>query len=242
FMMDDPNVTMKEHIKLQAEKAQRRGRKFNWETATYDMALSPRDQRHQYCRFKGLEYSEGNIADFEERMLMEHRDAQGQSVFTSHAWRRLFEVRGPLVHELILELFSTFRFGETVLDLDTIGGVTAKSARQIPDKADLSAYSRGISSEGDFLGITPSYTTIRDPMLRLCHRLITCIIAGRSQAPDKICDKLDDTWAWVAPGPERQSDAAAGALEVAEGAPDVDEGAQAVAAPVQAPQPPLAAT
>ncbi|GKC37572.1 hypothetical protein Tco_1049956, partial [Tanacetum coccineum] len=31
------------------------------------------------------------------RMLMEHRDAQGHSVFTSRAWRRLFEIQGPLV-------------------------------------------------------------------------------------------------------------------------------------------------
>ncbi|GKA51498.1 hypothetical protein Tco_0744694 [Tanacetum coccineum] len=54
-----------------------------------------------------------------DRMLMEHKDAQGQSVFTSQAWRRLFDIRGPLVHELILEFFSTFRFGEVVLDLDT---------------------------------------------------------------------------------------------------------------------------
>nr|GFB79402.1 hypothetical protein [Tanacetum cinerariifolium] len=104
-------------------------------------------------------------------------------------------------------------------------------------------------------------------MLRLCHRLIACSIAGRSQAPEKvtvtdlfylrgidvgsinipyllarylrlfasgrkreamisgdlpvidmaelvrqqICEELDDTWAWVAPGPERQHVAAAGA-------------------------------
>ncbi|GJR31470.1 hypothetical protein Tco_1107702 [Tanacetum coccineum] len=46
-----------------------------------------------------------------------------------------------------------------------------------------------------------------------------------------ICEELVDTWAWVAPRPERQPDAAAGAPEVAEGAPDVDEGAQAVPAP-----------
>ncbi|GKG13393.1 hypothetical protein Tco_0350353 [Tanacetum coccineum] len=55
------------------------------------------------------------------KMLMEHGDAQGQSVFTSRAWRRLFEIRGLLVHELILELFSTFRFKEAVLDLDIAG-------------------------------------------------------------------------------------------------------------------------
>ncbi|GJS74291.1 zf-CCHC domain-containing protein [Tanacetum coccineum] len=56
----------------------------------------------------------------------------------------------------------------------------------------------------------------------------------------QICEELDDTWAWLAPGLERQQVAAAGALEVAEGAPDVDEGDQVVSAPVQAPQPPAA--
>ncbi|GJY92327.1 hypothetical protein Tco_0508109 [Tanacetum coccineum] len=54
----------------------------------------------------------------------------------------------------------------------------------------------------------------------------------------QICKELDDTWAWVALGPERRFDAAAGAPKVAEGALDVHEGAQAVPAPVQAPQPP----
>nr|GEV54212.1 hypothetical protein [Tanacetum cinerariifolium] len=34
-MMDDLNITMEHYIKLQAEKAQRLGRTFNWETATY---------------------------------------------------------------------------------------------------------------------------------------------------------------------------------------------------------------
>ncbi|GKC31277.1 hypothetical protein Tco_1038571 [Tanacetum coccineum] len=156
------------------------------------------------------------------RMLIEHRDAQGQTVFTSQAWRRLFEIRGSLVHKLILEFFSTFRFGDGVLDLDTpralqfqLGGVRhrmswreftlgmglhnvkeiglvgfsaywAESARQIPDKGDLSAYWVGISSVVDFLGTTPSYTSIRDPMLMLCHRLIACNIAGRRQAPKKV--------------------------------------------------------
>ncbi|GJS95230.1 hypothetical protein Tco_0802198 [Tanacetum coccineum] len=52
-----------------------------------------------------------------------------------------------------------------------------------------------------------------------------------------ICEELDDTWAWVASGLDRQQDATVGASEVAEGAPDVNEGDQAIPAPVQAPQP-----
>ncbi|GKF73357.1 hypothetical protein Tco_0219689, partial [Tanacetum coccineum] len=54
----------------------------------------------------------------------------------------------------------------------------------------------------------------------------------------QICVKIDDTWAWVAMGPERQPDAAAGAPAIAEDAPVVDEGDQAIPAPVQAPQQP----
>ncbi|GKB26579.1 hypothetical protein Tco_0865980 [Tanacetum coccineum] len=40
-----------------------------------------------------------------------------------HTYQRLFDIRGPLVHELILEFFSTFRFGEVMLDLDTAGAL-----------------------------------------------------------------------------------------------------------------------
>ncbi|GKB03459.1 hypothetical protein Tco_0831602, partial [Tanacetum coccineum] len=54
----------------------------------------------------------------------------------------------------------------------------------------------------------------------------------------QICVEIDDTWAWLALGLERQPDAAAGALEAAKDAPVVDEGGQAVPEPVQAPQQP----
>ncbi|GKD13872.1 hypothetical protein Tco_1198279, partial [Tanacetum coccineum] len=33
--MDDPNITMEEYIMLEEEKARRRGKVYNWETATY---------------------------------------------------------------------------------------------------------------------------------------------------------------------------------------------------------------
>ncbi|GJW81153.1 hypothetical protein Tco_0145128 [Tanacetum coccineum] len=35
FWMYDPNMTMEEYIKLEEEKARRRGRVFNWQTPTY---------------------------------------------------------------------------------------------------------------------------------------------------------------------------------------------------------------
>ncbi|GJR73120.1 hypothetical protein Tco_0085485 [Tanacetum coccineum] len=33
--MDDPNITMEEYIRLEEEKARRRVKVYNWETATY---------------------------------------------------------------------------------------------------------------------------------------------------------------------------------------------------------------
>nr|GEW85324.1 hypothetical protein [Tanacetum cinerariifolium] len=64
---------------------------------------STRDQRHQYLRYEGLQYIDADIVDFKIR------DAQGHIVFTSRAWRQLFDIKGPLVYELILEFFITFR-------------------------------------------------------------------------------------------------------------------------------------
>ncbi|GKD78752.1 hypothetical protein Tco_1341373, partial [Tanacetum coccineum] len=97
------------------------------------------------------------------RMLMEHWDAQG-------------------TNEVIIDIDVEAEEIETV----RFGLYWAESARKIFDKGDLSAYWRGISFEGDFLGAPPFYTHIRDPMLRLCHRLIVCSIVGRSQAPGKV--------------------------------------------------------
>ncbi|GKE24142.1 hypothetical protein Tco_1435654 [Tanacetum coccineum] len=267
------------------------------------MALPPRDQRHQYLRYEGLQYTYADIAYFEvrltriyrrevyrvqvfdfgglpdlmaeglsARMLMKHRDAQGQRMFTSRAWRHLFDIRGPLVYELILEFFSTFRFGEVVTDLDTAGALQFQ----------LGGVKRHMSWREFILalGLYIAEDMQTDPILRLCHRLIACSIAGRSQAPQKvtvtdlfylrgmdvgsvngltviapklliidmaelvrlqICVEIDDTWAWVALGPERQPDDAVSAPRVAQDAPAVDEGVKADPAPVQeTPPPPLA--
>ncbi|GJZ73522.1 hypothetical protein Tco_0637668 [Tanacetum coccineum] len=62
----------------------------------------------------------------------------------------------------------------------------SESERMIPGKGDLHDYWRDILIDGDFLGPPPSYTLIRDPVLRLCHRMLAHSIAGRSQAPEKV--------------------------------------------------------
>ncbi|GKB69409.1 hypothetical protein Tco_0930821 [Tanacetum coccineum] len=113
-------------------------------------------------------------------------------------------------------------------------------------------------------GPAPSYVYIRDPVRRLCHRMISCSISGRGQAPKKYLFRHAEGRKSGAKMSEghflgRLTDhfglvndeglmglsviarvllvAAAGAPKVVEGDPAVDEG---VPAPVQAPQPPPA--
>ncbi|GKA19972.1 hypothetical protein Tco_0699887 [Tanacetum coccineum] len=268
--MDDSSMTMEEYIMFEEEKARKRGKVFDWQTATYgkirvdddlhdlssleaefpaivindafapqdtfqcksqenwsprtrrkqflyscaflvdfaNMALPPREQRHRFLRYEGLEYPDTDIVDFEgrlarihmrevhrvpvfdfgglpdlmaegltARMTMEHRDEAGVSVFTGRARRRMSWRQFILALGLHMkEEMQTAGFGV----------YWAESARQILNKGDLRDYWMGISSVRDFLGTAPSYTAIRDPILRPCHRLIACSIAGRSQAPEKV--------------------------------------------------------
>nr|GEX51585.1 hypothetical protein [Tanacetum cinerariifolium] len=363
--MDDPNITMEEYIRLEEEKARRRGKVFNWETAKYgkiwydedihdlrsieaefpaiafndevspektlscestvsslndeiDFRVSFDDSndedytRHPFLRYEGLEYSDVDIAHFEERMRMKHRDDADVVEFTSQSWGRLFDTRGPLVRELILEFLITLRFGEVLLDLDAPGTIQfqlGEARRRLSWRQFILAL--GLHT-GEEMG---SFGFARDPVLRLCHRMTAHNIAERSQAPEKvtvtdlfylrgldvgsvnipyllarymrrfaagrksgahifggqfarfaehfrlltvkilggliviapelsiidmaelvrlqICEQLDDTWARVAMGPERQPDATAGSQEAVEDVAAVDEGGQADPTPVQ---------
>ncbi|GKB47957.1 hypothetical protein Tco_0898710, partial [Tanacetum coccineum] len=221
---DNPDLTIEEYIKLEAEKARRRGRNFNRENATYDMAgLPPRAQRHLWLRYEvegytkeivqdyeqrhatifGRQVNRVHILDFEglteemrqglpDRLRMVYTGAQGQVLFTSHAWRRLFEIQGPLLGGATRSM--TWRQLILALGLHTAEEMAGDgfeaywlgSTRAIPNKRDLRAYWTVISSDGDFLGVVPSYTLIRDPLRRLCHRLISFSISGRAQAPEKV--------------------------------------------------------
>ncbi|GKE92393.1 hypothetical protein Tco_1573488, partial [Tanacetum coccineum] len=53
-----------------------------------------------------------------DRLSMVYAGDDGQALFTSHAWRRLFELRAPLVQEFMLEFFRTCRMSDTEMGLD----------------------------------------------------------------------------------------------------------------------------
>ncbi|GJS95646.1 hypothetical protein Tco_0802614 [Tanacetum coccineum] len=264
-----------------------------------------------------------------DRLSMVYAGDDGEALFTSHAWRRLFEVRELLVIEFILEFLSTYRMSDTEMGLDVVdtlcfqlgrakrrmtwrqfilalglhseeeiaepgfGAYWTGSERVIPDKGDLRDYWMEMSSDKDFLGLAPSFVHIRDPgaekvtgvdlfYLRTIDRgtaNVPYLLAqylfhhaeGRksgarlsgghfighlaahfglvgdqglkglsvdvSELPVidlhelarlNICARVGNTWAWVAPGPERQQAAAASASGAVEGAPAADEGAQRI--------------
>ncbi|GJU31723.1 hypothetical protein Tco_1175312 [Tanacetum coccineum] len=66
------------------------------------------------------------------------------------------------------------------------GAYCTGSERFVPDKGDLRDYWIDISSDRDFLGPAPSYVHIRDPVRRLCYKMIACTISGRGQGPKKV--------------------------------------------------------
>ncbi|GKC72773.1 hypothetical protein Tco_1118656 [Tanacetum coccineum] len=108
-------------------------------------------------RYQIEEYTKDIVHDFEQRLDTVF-GRQGQELFTSYAWRRLFEIQGPLVQEFMLEFFSTCKMSDTELMLD----------------------------EADTLWAAPSYTFIQDHVRRLSHRLISYTIFSRGQAPEKV--------------------------------------------------------
>ncbi|GJS12415.1 hypothetical protein Tco_0369211 [Tanacetum coccineum] len=233
--------------------------------------LPPREQRHPFLRYQGLEYTDANIVDFKERleriysreihqvqvvdfqrmpelmrdglfarMVMEHRDDVGVVVFTSRAWGRLFDTIGPLVWELILEFLSTLRFGEVLLDLDAPD--TMQEEMESLSFARMMAHSIAgriqapekvtVTDLFNFRGLDVGSVNIPYLLARYLRRFAVgrksgahiSVIAPTLPVIDmaelvrlQICMEIDDTWAWVALGPERQLDAAACVPEAAEG-------------------------
>ncbi|GKC48500.1 hypothetical protein Tco_1071245, partial [Tanacetum coccineum] len=85
--------------------------------------------------------------DLAKRMRMVYTEDDEQEVFVSHAWRRLFGIRAPLVQEFILEFFSTCRIGDKIgihtteeMAKDGFGAYCLRSEQLIPNKGDLSDY------------------------------------------------------------------------------------------------------
>ncbi|GJU95490.1 hypothetical protein Tco_1320246 [Tanacetum coccineum] len=232
--IDNPNITMEEYIRIEEEKARRHGKVYTWETATYDRIWDDDDVHN----LRSVE-TEFPAIVFDDTL-------------TSDAALSCEPTVSPLNENEI-----DFR-----ISFDESGDEDYTSDKDNDDDE--------IQSSGDMAPLPPrdqrhpwlryqfeGYTedivhnfeqrleTIFGRLVNQVHVLdfarlteeMRQTLTGRLN----ICVRLGDTWAWVAPRPERQPVASARALEDAEGAHNEVEGDQTVLAPIHASQPPLAA-
>ncbi|GJV77067.1 hypothetical protein Tco_1508651 [Tanacetum coccineum] len=151
------------------------------------------------------------------RMLIEHRDSQGQSMFR-----------------------------EAILDLDTPGALQFQlggARRHVSLRQFIFALGLHTGEEIEFLSFDRYWAKSRSQAPEKVLEGLT-IIAPELLIIDmaelvmlQICMDIDDTWAWVAIGLERQPNAMVGTPGVAQDALAVNEGIQADPTPVQAPTP-----
>ncbi|GKD48791.1 hypothetical protein Tco_1277767 [Tanacetum coccineum] len=128
-----------------------------------NMALPQRDQRHQYHRYEGLLYSNADIVDFETILARIYRREVHRV--------QVFDFGG--LQDLMAEGLSV----RMLMEHMDAKGVTLEL--HTGEEMESPGFAR-------YWAETPSYTLIRDPILRLCHRLIACGIARRSYALEKV--------------------------------------------------------
>ncbi|GJR54682.1 zf-CCHC domain-containing protein, partial [Tanacetum coccineum] len=195
--MDDSNLTMVEYIELGAKKARR-----------HDMTqLPPRDQRHLWLRYEGLEYTDADIMDFERRLERIY-DRQVHKVQALNFDTLTGEIRGALADMLRME--HTNAQGEEhgcgVSEHPLPAGIVFKEiCFQEEVKARMFgvrlAEHFGLLTEESPQGLTVVVCDL--PMIYMDELVML-----------RIYDRLRDTWAWVEPRPERQQVDAARAAQV----------------------------
>ncbi|GKA15825.1 hypothetical protein Tco_0695572 [Tanacetum coccineum] len=222
--MEDPNIAIEEYIQLETERAFKKGKYYDWETATHGkIRYFEEDESFEYFKTEFPAIGYGDAPTFEAKAVPKYTvlDFDVLAEEMEAAMTDILRME-HIVRELILDFFSTYGFDDAMVDLETVGtlqfqlgelkrrmswrqfilglglhteeeidtdGFKAywdESLRDIASKGDLRDYWTKISSSGDFLTSVPSYTQIREPLRRLCHRLIALSIAGRGQAPEKV--------------------------------------------------------
>nr|GEX20140.1 hypothetical protein [Tanacetum cinerariifolium] len=190
-----------------------------------------------------------------DRLSMVYTGDEGPELFTSHAWRRLFVIRAPLVREFILEFLSTYRMSDTKMGLDVadtlcfqLGGARRRMTwiqfiLEAPQKVTgvdlfylhsmdrgtanvpyllaqyLFRYAKGRKSGATLSGghfiwrLAAHFGLVGDHGLRDLSTISSelPLIDLHDLRRLDICLRVGDTWAWVAPRPERQPDVMADA-------------------------------
>ncbi|GKE52513.1 hypothetical protein Tco_1487669 [Tanacetum coccineum] len=232
------------------------------------MALPPRDQRHQYLRYEGLQYTDVDIAYFETRlariyrreihmvqvfdfgglpnlmaewlsarMLMEHRDAHGQSGDPMlRLYHRLIACSIVERSQAPEKVTVTDLFYLRGMDVDS-ANVPYLSARYLRLFA-LRRKQEAMISECHYVArLAEHFGLLTEERLQGLTVIAFAlpIIDMAELVRLQLCVELDDTWAWVSIGPARQEGGAGGVAEEAlvalRGGDEDEEMPQAVSPP-----------
>ncbi|GJX11027.1 hypothetical protein Tco_0200886 [Tanacetum coccineum] len=217
---------MEEYIRLEEEKARKRGKMFNWQTATYEKILVDVDL-HDLSSVE---------AEFPSIVINDDFAPQDALQYKSQV--------STLIND---EIDFRISFDESDDEDYTIIYIA------LPPREQRHKFLRYEGLEYTDYDITDFEARLARIHMREVHRVpvfdfgglpdlmaegLTARMTMEHRDESGISVELDDTWAWVAMGPERQPDAAAGALAEAEDVLIVDEVGQADPAPAQAPQQP----
>nr|GEV53987.1 hypothetical protein [Tanacetum cinerariifolium] len=264
--INDPNITMEEHIRLEEEKAQRYGRMFNWKTTTFRKVKYYKDEDDCFTDFETefpaivfdntlmsdialpceptVSPPNENKIDFRISLDESNDEDYTKQYGVSTTWIRHMAPLPPADQRHLWLRYQVEGYTENIVHNyeHRLKTIWVRSVNQVHIL--------------DFEDLTPE---IRHDMVVRLRMVYTrgngSSISGRGQAPEKvvthelllidlhelgrlnICSRYGDTWAWVAQGPERQQPATTGAHAAVVGAPATDDGAHAILAPVQEPRP-----
>ncbi|GJR43715.1 hypothetical protein Tco_1311818 [Tanacetum coccineum] len=130
--------------------------------------------------------------EIDDMLRIRVRDAESdEEIFTSVAWIRAFNINEPIYSELCHEFYSTHEFDEVCADdeLQTKKIIKFRVGRRgglrNDDNFNAHDYWLSISREDNF-GLSKSHTsTIKIPILRVIHKMITYGLCQRTTGYDK---------------------------------------------------------
>ncbi|GKB23864.1 hypothetical protein Tco_0863265 [Tanacetum coccineum] len=233
--MNDPNITMEEYIRLEEEKARKQGKVFNWETAKYGKIWYDEDiheLRSVETEFPAIAFNNG--VSSEKHFLVNPRCFDDlnffkdfENEFPAIVYNNAQMSKSDLLTESIL---SPQHIDEFDLNDETSVSEYDEEEQNVLYFNDLFPFNiihpDDLKSEKDNddneVDIIQSSGDMALPPCDQRHQELSIIDMGKLVRL-LICEEIDNTWAWVALGPERQPNAAAGAPGVAQDAPCLDE-------------------
>ncbi|GJR96307.1 hypothetical protein Tco_0268481 [Tanacetum coccineum] len=133
------------------------------------------------------------------------REAESkEETFTLVAWIRAFNINEPIYAKLCHEFYSTYEFDEVCADDELLGlyqaveleedgfSVYFEGGLRSDDNFNATDYWLSISREEN-LGLSRSHTsTIKNPILRVIHKMISYRLCWRTTGYDKV--QKNDLW------------------------------------------------